>query len=294
MDILISTIISSSAALVAIIGGFLVSRVITLSSEKSAIQKKVREVDNELITKNELLESAKHAVEEEDVDDFFYDHTEDIILNQKSIDNILTENPDIILSRDMLDTIAKRILAIVNHLEEKFIEGGEKYRPPDDFNEFVQKRGLNTDKNRDWIKHIYGILLRNYYPRQRDLADYLLVPVTTPFKQISSQREYQEKVRKVEELKDNITVLCALKEAEMDILNSFGKISGLWSGLAVLIYACVVGIIIPSFFLPYPLEQCNDPALRMLFLLLFTSELFALFIYLGVSMRELTKEKNRW
>jgi hypothetical protein len=42
MDVFISKIINSSTALVVIIGGFLVSRVITLSSERNAIQKKSR------------------------------------------------------------------------------------------------------------------------------------------------------------------------------------------------------------------------------------------------------------
>ena len=51
---LISTIISSTAALVAIIGGFLVSRVITLSGEKNGILKKIKEIDKELDIKNTL------------------------------------------------------------------------------------------------------------------------------------------------------------------------------------------------------------------------------------------------
>ena len=58
---LISTIISSTAALVAIIGGFLVSRVITLSGEKSGILKKIKEIDKELDIKNSLYESAKQV-----------------------------------------------------------------------------------------------------------------------------------------------------------------------------------------------------------------------------------------
>lgn len=52
---LISTIISSTAALVAIIGGFLVSRVISLSSEKNSIVRRLREINNDLKSKKRVV-----------------------------------------------------------------------------------------------------------------------------------------------------------------------------------------------------------------------------------------------
>src|SRR5699024_3830435 len=55
LEVLISTIVTSTAALIAIIGGFLVSRVITLSSEQNGINRKLRELNNEINAKKNLL-----------------------------------------------------------------------------------------------------------------------------------------------------------------------------------------------------------------------------------------------
>ncbi|WP_186579773.1 hypothetical protein [Aquibacillus kalidii] len=48
---LLSTIIISTAALVAIIGGFLESRIISTSSDQNGIKRKIREINNELVAK---------------------------------------------------------------------------------------------------------------------------------------------------------------------------------------------------------------------------------------------------
>ena len=74
LNILISTIISATAALVAIIGGFLVSRVITLSSEKNSIVRRLKEINNELSNKQEILDRVELILLEDDVDDFIHNH----------------------------------------------------------------------------------------------------------------------------------------------------------------------------------------------------------------------------
>lgn len=293
LSVLISTVITSTAALVAIIGGFLVSRVITLFGEKNAIQKKIREIDKELDIKNGMLESAKQIVEEEDIDDFVRYYAEDIIFNQKSIEDILEEDQNIDLERDILDSSIARIGAICVFLLNKINEIDDDYHLPTDFNEFIRDNGIKIEDNRSWHELIYDLIYRHISRKPSNIFGLdvygPLSVLPSNLTTIASSQEYKAKVRKVNDLEDDIKVLNALRTAEEDILKGYGKVSGLWGGLAVLIYACIAGIIVPSFLLPYPLGCFDDSATRIALLALFISELVVLFAYLGFSMYRLTK-----
>lgn len=76
LNILISSIITGTSALVAIIGGFLVSRVISLSSERSAIERRLREINNDISIKEEKYDRSVDLLLEEDADDFILEHYE--------------------------------------------------------------------------------------------------------------------------------------------------------------------------------------------------------------------------
>lgn len=84
MDTLISTIISATSALVAIIGGLLVSRVITLASEKSSIVRRLREIDSEMTNKQDMLNKIELRLLEDDVDNFIKEYAEDILVEGKT------------------------------------------------------------------------------------------------------------------------------------------------------------------------------------------------------------------
>ena len=292
---LISTIISSTAALVAIIGGFLVSRVITLSGEKNGILKKIKEIDKELDIKNTLYESAKQVVQDEDIDDFVREYAEDIVFNKKTVENILEEDHTIKLERNVIDSALARVAEIFEFIVKKIQSTDDSYSLPSDFNEFTRDNEIKISEDRSWHELIYDLVL-SHIPQQQSSFPYsnLISSVSdfNNFKPILSSQEYKANVSKVKALEDDIKVLKAIRSAEDDMLNGYGKISGLWGGLAVLIYACVVGIIIPSFLLPYPLNHYDDSATRMTLLILFVSELIAIFSYLGFTMFRLTKHDS--
>lgn len=289
---LISTIMSSTSALVAIIGGFLVSRVITLSSEKNGILKKIKEVDRELNIKKRLLESGKKIIENEDIDDFVREYAEEILFNQKSVEDIFEEDHSINLDRSLIDSTLVRVKEIFEFIFRKIQLTDDDYLLPTDFNEFTRDNEIKINEYRDWHELIYDSILSHISKQKSSFPYYDMVssfPNIGNFKSILSSQEYESNVRKMINLEDDIKVLEALRNAEEDMLKGYGKISGLWSGLAILIYACIVGIIIPSFLLPYPLNYYDDYATRMTLLILFISELIAIFSYLGFSMFRLTK-----
>lgn len=280
LNILISTIMTSTAALVAIIGGFLVSRVITLSGEKNAIQKKILEIEKEIEIKSRLLKSSVQKVEDEEIDDFVRYYAEDILFKGKTVESILEEDQSIKLNKELLDYIVVRMEEILDIIIE-FINDTNEDEFYNDFDEFVRQNNIKIEKDRGWYKYIFNLFIS-----QGGVF-------IEKFKPIIESQEYRSNVNKVKIFEDEIKVLKALKSAEEDMLQSYGKVSGLWGGLGVLIYACVVGIIVPSFLLPYPMGIYDDVATRGVLLGLFISELVILFVYLGFSMYKLTEHKNR-
>jgi hypothetical protein len=57
---------------------------------------------------------------------------------------------------------------------------------------------------------------------------------------------YRDNEKERNKLQDNLHVLKIQKEEQEKVLNDYGRPRGLWGGLAVLIYACIVGIAYPS------------------------------------------------
>jgi hypothetical protein len=188
-----------------------------------------------------------------------------------------------------------RILEIYKFIINEIESTDEGYLLPDDFYEFTRDNDVEINDDKRWHVLIYDLILSQIPQQPSNFPFHDIINSVSDignFKPIISSQEYKANVSKVKALEDDIKVLKALRSAENDMLNGYGKISGLWGGLAVLIYACIVGMIIPSFLLPYPLNYFDDSATRMTLLILFVSELIAIFSYLGFAMYRLTRHNN--
>jgi hypothetical protein len=298
---LITTIISSTAALVAIIGGFLVSRVITLSSEKNAITRRLGEINAELDSKINMYDNIGLLLLESDVDDFFHEYAEDILIYEKPIQEILDEEDSADLTEDELKPYIEMLLTIYNHVIDMIDNTDDDYSLPRSFDDFVKDNEVSLNDNKDWYELVYNTIYKEF---QRDLQRqassnpllgfHPLIRVPDPaiynFRSISNAKWYGDKIKERNILKDELQILTVMKEEQKKTLSNYGQISGIWSGLAVLAYSSIAGIVIPILLLPYPLNTYDDAVTRKVLLVLFFSHLIILFIYLAVSMYKLTKE----
>ena len=282
LNILISTIITATAALVAIIGGFLVSRVITLAGEKQSIERRLKEIDNDLKIKTEMLENIENIILEEEINDFIIENCEDLITENKTPQELLRENDSFELTEEDLTPHVEKLLSIKEIILESIEKSGQF---PDDFDDFVKNSGIKIDTNRTWYEAVYNTLLKI---ASRNSWNLLLMP---PIHSTSNVIEHRDKRRERDRLKNEVQVLTARKIEQEKILNEYGKPTGLWSGLFVLIYSFIVGIAYPSLLLPYPEGTYNDEKTKWLLIILFFSALFAIFAYLVISMYKLTQRK---
>jgi hypothetical protein len=286
LNILISTIIAATSALVAIIGGFLVSRVLSLSSERVGIERKLREIENDISAKKDMLERVNTALLEEDVNDFIKDNCKKILLEDKTLEQIIDEDEYTSLTVDQLkpyinefNSIKKEVFTIINEFEGKTI--------PSDFNDLIQGRSeLKKPERKEWYELIYETIY-DLLPGISFPTKNFVSPVTT--QAMMQRRRDMENERN--RLEDDIRILELQKQEQEKILGDYGKPKGLWGGLLVLIYSCIVGIAYPSTLLPYPSNVYNDTLTKWFLLGLFFSQLIALFIYLAVNLHRLTKTK---
>jgi hypothetical protein len=70
---LLSTVVQSAAVFVAIIAGFIISRLLALSAERGGLQTRVRDIKLQLAIKKQNIDVLEHRLLEWDAEDFLED-----------------------------------------------------------------------------------------------------------------------------------------------------------------------------------------------------------------------------
>ena len=293
MGSLITVIITSTAAIVAIIGGFLVSRVITLASEKNSIERKLKEINSDLSAKESMLEQVNIEILEEDIDSFIYDYSKDIIIENKNIEEIIEDDDNYDFSIDELIPYLREFNSITDTVIN-WMRDVDSF--PKDFDEFLKNNELKVEKRKEWYKLAYDTIwdkVPENSPKNPFELNFDLTPALTSTNLVNSfsiSRSYENKLKEQKVLSNDVEILKLRKAEQEKILDDYAKPVGLWGGFWVLVYACSVGIVYPSTLLPFQEGIYNDVTTKWFLLFLFFSELITLFMYLGISMRKLTTD----
>lgn len=290
LEVLISTIVTSTAALTAIIGGFLVSRVITLSSEQNGINRKLRELNNEINAKEASLSQVAEYIISEDAFDFISDNVDELSEGESSLKEIHKEDRYTELTLKQLEPYVELYNTIFNEIQSLT----KQVRPlPSDFDDFKKRLSieLSREEKLDWYELAYNFIYESLPKRKSNSSFFPDIPPLANFhNSVRPVNHYYHNQVKIKEQLEKELVVLKLQKAEQDkILTEYGKPNGIWSGLIVLIYSSVVGIAYPVTLLPYPLNTYNDSLTKIFLIILFLSELIALFGYLIFAMRKLTK-----
>jgi hypothetical protein len=294
LNTLIATIVTATAALVAIIGGFLVSRVLTLSSEQTGIKRKIREINNDIYAKQEMLKRLEKNILDEDAEDFILDNYKDLVFMGKSLEDILLEDKYTSRNLEELKPYVDELFLIKDDLY-RLMENTDDF--DDDFDQFIKNSQMKFPHRKNWYDLLYTWFIDELKKKQQPIGPFSnmrinITPPTTGLINHANVQEYREKKRDRDRLKDDITVLILQKDEQNKILYHYGKPKGMWWGLFVLFYACIVGIAYPSTLLPYPKDVYDDELTKWFLLGLFFSQLSFLFVYLGIYMHILTKEDS--
>lgn len=297
---LLSTVVQSAAAFVAIVAGFIVSRLLSLSAERSGLQVKIRDIKLQLGIKIQNLDVLEKRLLEWDAEDFLEDSDVLKMLiesgGQISLAEAMKRVTGYNRSEDELRpywdeaiNVTKNAFRIVT---DNFSELAES---EGDIDVFLKNLGLDISSYRSKIYHrIFGKILNEYEKRQNPFGAMMnsIASVQMPdFRSADENNRYRALEHDIEVIeRDKSALETQLLDLEVQ-LKQLGQPQGVKLGIIFLAYFSLVGIIIPVFLLPFPPEQFTSTHKWVVFLL-FISGLVFFFVYLSKLVRQLAADKN--
>lgn len=305
---LISTIITSVAALVAIVGGLLVSRVISLANDQHFYNREIETLDMELKPKEEELEviftkiaSLTASLEKMKINDFFTNDTLEAIYANESLENILTEKG--LLKNEQYENLYKSARAMCLEIE-KAAEAPEfdctyatlaQINPSLRYAEDKQLAPLYARLCGVYLNAKFGKLFSmvdtERFTQNLALVDNYPSLLSGYTAQSTLENDLAHQMSKK---RDNQAAVSYLKKQRTHLVkasNRYVKTSGVWIGLLVLVVSSCIGIVYPAILLAYPDKAYSEATTKLLLICLFITSLLLLFMYIGGYLLNVTRNK---
>jgi hypothetical protein len=293
---LLATLAQSSAAIVAIVGGFLVSRLVALSSEREGIRRQLRAaLDREALTRNDY--EPIHQARLENSKDQFFDAVIDEIIEAEgkhvNLDELTEENIRRGSSFEELRPYAEELNTLVatacKEVEAKIKPGDDRRLSLED----LQARGLQVGKQ---SIDLYEQVVYHYAEQLPNNSIGLISPLITPFATPSwrheiDARRLDESISAEAQLKGEL--LATEKEIQRlkDELQRIGKPVGVVSAVWVLGLLSLLGIVFPVVVMATEPETLS-PLLRWLLVSSFIIGLIGLLAYTVWYHRQLNGQER--
>lgn len=306
---LITTIITSVAALVAIIGGLLVSRVISLANDQHFYKRELgklettrnnkiselnqhhgelkREIPEHFFCKNVLYRIAKGETFEE----LLRSHDIPVIDDGSSIDYDIKDlllahyNGRKIISEEVKTVCtSKGATFSFDTLSEK-ISSSEYFYDKD-------KKSLYTDFlaiHEALCKEETNVSPESYTAKYESATSIFYKDMSTV--RVGLPNYLEKLISDTRILSHEIDASYEQEEELVSLSNDYLKTVGVWIGLGVLIFASLIAIIYPSTLLPYPEDYYDDAKTKVLLITFFIIALLAIFGYIAGYLVQLTRNK---
>lgn len=253
---LLSTIAQSAAAIVGLIGGLLITRLVGLATERQALVAQLAALDAEM----EPLAGERARLEALDLDDLY-----DTFLDLGALD-ALVRDPDIsfevaVDAADLelgarLDLVRSRFQATSAAVREAHARLTDLGLEWDDDLESVQDR-LRESIPRQ-MEGIYARLiefLKPDPPRRAGLIpalDFasLRMPPMTAIPSAQEANAARDRNNRLDELRVELDALRAKRQVLEESLGSVRPVKAVWAAFAVVAYLAVAGVVLPVSLLP--------------------------------------------
>lgn len=275
---LITTIISTTSSIVSITGGFLVSRLISLSAEKNGILAKISDLQKEIDSLQSSIDEIELRNLESDREYFFDEAYKKIIEYDTSLEELVEDDEANINDRTIEElrpifNLIHKILADLNTGVESLTE------LPNDFSDFVNKTNLVYDKKFEYeYSKIFNFMIETVN-RQSSFWNIKYSPAT-----------YIRSGKTRDEIEDELDALITqrnlkekLIESTKDSLERIGRPEGIVSGLWFIIVSSILGIMFPVTLLPMENENFTvEIKVLLIFFFLVILTYFATYLYVLV------------
>lgn len=290
---LFSTAAQSAAAIVAIVGGFLATRIVSLSAERDSLRHRIQTLDALLAGQREQLERTRQLLLTWDAEDFIGFHAEDLVEARGNIplDDLVrrggAEGQDANELRAFYDQARSLIPEAFQALQSDMTTHGF---PPPSFQDYSHRLDLGSADGVTRIiyeavyEHVRSQLREAASPYQR-MTD-LPYDIVSPSSSSGGVTAYHDLLRRERALASEVEQAAVEKTAYERRLEDLGRPdpTTVWGGFGVLGYFGLGGVAFPVFMLRQP-TSLIDPMLRWVTLQLFLSGVLAVVAYFWIAIR---------
>ena len=284
----LTTIAASSASIVAILGGFIASKLISISSERSATLERLKQINEEMKFHISERDKIQADNDEDDALGFIRAAIDDLWAGN-SLENVYSNVDHPGISSERLKPYWDRAVTMKEQFREQIENSGalnEDYIPEglifsvkeDDFGYGVllalgkrlKKKIRAAERAREKASNPFGIVMP-------DISDYEFNTSAIS----GSGYTYRKNCEAIQEQKSAIALLELQKKQCHEQIQALKKPRGMKSGLVIFALFTVFCIIMPLAFSPFSANNYRTFIIvKIVFLLLFSAGLLAIFAYL--------------
>ena len=296
---LLATMAQSAAAVVAIVGGFLVSRVVALSSERQGLERRVRELEQQIRDRARRLQKARSRRQAVSWEQFVSRAGEKCAERYEEQGSVSPEwlvdecwLQGVPTREEMLD-LARRLIQTTQQASEFYERGGGRIdrsaTDPQVYEIYRFVSNARAERSR---------AAKEQAAREQPLRDFLLDvpavdlmmggPTESDEMFVWKQTRYDKLIEAEREQQDRLSLLGRERDFVRTEAARVARPQGLWLAAWSFAYLTVVGVVVPVVGLawrPVP----SDLLSRRVLVFLFVTGLFALGWYLIWAIRQLTR-----
>ena len=300
---LITTIITSVAALVAIVGGLLVSRVISLANDQHFYKRELEKLETTRNNKISRFNQNHAELKQEVLKHFFCKNVLYRIAKGETLEELLRIH-DIPVIGDNFTSFLRNAYDKQKTISEEVKKACTSPGATFSFDTLSERISSSEYFYEDDSKLFYTDFLAIHealYKQETNVSPESYTakyesPTSVFYKDMSTVRvilpDYLEKlISDNRALYHEIDASYEQEEELVSLSNDYLKTVGVWIGLGVLIFSSLIAIIYPSTLLPYPEDYYDDAKTKTLLITLFSIALFAIFGYIAGYLVQLTRNK---
>lgn len=273
-DLLIA-ISAASAGIVAILGGLIVSKLLSIEGERDVVGKKLSELDGKINLLNDELRSLKNKNLESESLSFILDNIDELI-SCKSLDHVYKDSEQCAISMLEVQPYWERASLLL----EEFLE--VSYDKNCEFNsDNIPSRIAEKYKDKNFEYQILKTIVKKIMRNTSKFPLYLNIP-EMPNINVFDSISFRENEKRIDEINSTIKIYNYDKQQLIDKKESLKSPTGMKGGLWLMIVFSILCIILPLWLCIFEITSYNIIViLKILFLSLFTLGLCVTFIYIG-------------
>lgn len=282
----LTTIASASASIVAILGGFIASKLLTINGERERVISRIRDVKEQQLFKRQELDEIQARVNENDALCFIKEHIEELI-NDSTIDQVYTTSEQNYIRYEDLIPYWERARGIRTSIIEFYQNNNDfktnsdnipnclaqKYSA-DEFNYFICKKLISTiqriTKQRDRQKSLLG-----------SMSIYDLSSPITDMDLISNPLQATSDYNKISDLSSELKWIEHQLKEYNEKIEELKKPKGMKAGMIIFALFSICCIIVPLLLCPICVDTIKSFwTIKLIMLGVFSFGLVVIFLYL--------------